>query len=130
MQVNLRYGGASYAGELRAVSPEVANNEVIVRVRFRDGTPTGLRQNQRVSATILLEQKPGAVFVQRGPFLDSGNGRVAYVVEGDIATRRQIKVGSVSINAVEIVDGVSAGEMLVISSTDAFRAAETVRLTD
>jgi hypothetical protein len=39
-------------------------------------------------------------------------------------------VGSVSINAVEIVDGVSAGEMLVISSTDAFRAAETVRLTD
>jgi len=130
MQVDLRYGGASYGGELRAVSPEVANNEVIVRVRFRDGTPTGLRQNQRVSATILLEQKPGAVFVQRGPFLDSGNGRVAYVVEGDIATRRQIKVGSVSINAVEIVDGVSAGEMLVISSTDAFRAAETVRLTD
>ncbi len=130
MEVSLRYGGETFDGELRAVSPEVANNEVIVRVRFLDGTPTGLRQNQRVSATILLERKPDTLFVQRGPFLDSGNGRVVYVVDGDVAARRQIRIGSVSINAVEILEGVSAGETLVISSTDAFRAAQTVRLTD
>jgi HlyD family secretion protein len=130
MGVSLRYGGETFDGELRAVSPEVANNEVIVRVRFLDGAPTGLRQNQRVSATILLERKPDTLFVQRGPFLDSGNGRVVYVVDGDVAVRRQVRIGSVSINAVEILEGVSAGEALVISSTDAFRAAQTVRLTD
>ena len=130
MEVSLRYGGDTFAGELRAVSPEVANNEVIVRVRFVEGTPGGLRQNQRVSATIPLERKPQALYVQRGPFLDSGNGRVAYVVDGDVASRRQITVGSVSINAVEILEGVEPGETVVISSTEAFRAAQTVRLTD
>ncbi|MEE9141301.1 MAG: efflux transporter periplasmic adaptor subunit, partial [Gammaproteobacteria bacterium] len=111
------------------ISPEVKNNEVTGRVRFAGAVPDGLRQNQRVSARLLLESKPDAIKVQRGPFLDSGGGRVAYVVEDDIARRRPIRVGSASVREVEILEGLTDGERIVISNLSAFEGAETVLLT-
>ena len=69
--------------------------------------------------------------VQRGQFLDSGGGRVAYVLtEERIAERRQIQLGARSLGAVEVVAGLNPGEEIVISNLDPFRGAETVLLTD
>jgi HlyD family secretion protein len=69
--------------------------------------------------------------VQRGQFLDSGGGRIAYVVGVDgMAVRREIETGARSLAAVEIVSGLEAGDRIVISNIDPFRSAETVLLTD
>ena len=93
MAAEISYGGHKYAGKLRSVSPEVVNGQVMARVRFADdkaveGRPSGLRQNQRVSTRVLIEEKPNVLMVQRGPFLDTGGGRIAYVMDGDTAIKR------------------------------------------
>lgn len=129
-QVDVRYGAERYRAEIAAVSPEVTDNQVRARARFTAELPPGIRQNQRVSATVLLERKPDTLYVQRGPFLDEGGGRVAYVVTGDLAQRRAIQTGSSSVSAVEILTGLEEGETIVISGTEDFRSAETVLLTD
>lgn len=130
MDAEIRYGNQNYAGKLSAISPEVVESQVTARVRFEGGLPPGMRQNQRVSTRVLMEAKPGVLMVQRGSFVDSSGGRYAYVVDGDIATRRQIEIGSASLTAVEIVSGLSEGERIVISGTDAFEDAETVLVSD
>ena len=126
MDAEIRYGNQTYAGKLSAISPEVVAGQVRARVRFEDGLPPGLRQNQRVSTRVLMESKPGVLMVQRGPFVDSSGGRYAYVLDGDIATRRSIEIGSASVNAVEIVNGLQEGDRIVISGTDEFEDAETI----
>jgi len=69
--------------------------------------------------------------VQRGQFLESGGGRIAYVVnEKNVAEKRQIQTGARSLGAVEIISGLEPGDTIVISNLDAFRSAETVLLTD
>jgi HlyD family secretion protein len=69
--------------------------------------------------------------VQRGQFLDSGAGRIAYVINDDqMAVRRQIQTGARSLGAVEIIAGLDAGDTIVISNLDPFRSADTVLLTD
>jgi HlyD family secretion protein len=71
------------------------------------------------------------MYVQRGQFLDSGAGRIAYVVGEDrIATRRQIEVGARSLGAVEVVSGLQPGDAIIISNLDPFRGADTVLLTN
>ncbi len=47
-------------------------------------------------------------------------------VQDDIAERRAIRTGAVSIDRVEILDGVAAGERIVIAGTDSFDDAERV----
>ena len=131
MSAEIVSGGQRFMGELVAVSPEVVNNQVATRVRFVGDGPTGLRQNQRLTTRILLDEHPDVVMVQRGQFLDSGGGRMAYVVSQDrVAQRRQIQTGAYSLGAVEILAGLEPGETIVISNLDPFRGADTVLLTD
>ena len=47
----------NWDGTVSAVSPEVVNGEVAARVRFAGGTPEGLRQNQRLSVRVVLDQR-------------------------------------------------------------------------
>ena len=131
MSAEVQSGGQRFEGELVAVSPEVVNNQVAARVRFVGDGPLGLRQNQRLTTRILLAEHANVVMVQRGQFLDTGGGRMAYVVSEDrVAQRRQIRIGAYSLGAVEILAGLEPGETIVISNLDPFRGADTVLLTD
>lgn len=131
MQAEILVGGKYYPGHLVAVSPEIINNQVNSRIRFSGEAPTNLRQNQRLTARVLLAEHPDVLMVQRGQFLDSGAGRLTYVLNDDrVAVLRQIQVGARSLGAVEVLSGLEEGETIVISSLDPFRSADTVLLTD
>ena len=131
MQAEILVGGEGYTGELVAVSPEIVNNQVTSRIRFTGRMPTNIRQNQRLTTRILIEERPNVLMLQRGQFLESGGGRVAYVLDGKgLAVRRPISVGARSLAAVEIESGLEEGEQVVISNIEPFRSAETVLITD
>jgi len=131
MTAEVQSGGRNYQARIVAVSPEIVNNQVASRVRFVGDGPTGLRQNQRLTTRILLAEFSDVMMVQRGQFLDSGGGRMAYVINDDrVAQRRQIQTGAYSLGAVEILTGLQPGETIVISNLDPFRGADTVLLTD
>ena len=131
MTAEVLVGGERFPGQLAAVSPEIVNNQVASRIRFNRDMPTGLRQNQRLTVRVLLAEHNDVMMVQRGQFLDSGGGRIAYIVtEQGMAEKRLIEIGARSLGAVEIVGGLQPGDTIVISNLDAFRSAETVLLTD
>jgi HlyD family secretion protein len=115
-------------GKLSALSPEVVKNQVLARVRFDGEQPKGLRQSQRVTARLLIEEKPNVVLLARGPFVESEGGRYAYVVKDGIATRTPIRMGATSISAVEIQSGLKPGDKVVIAGTDAFENASRVSI--
>ena len=128
MPAEIAEGAQKYKGELSAVSPEVVNNQVVARVRFAADKPAGLRQSQQLTTRILIDERPNVLMVERGSFVDTGAGRVAYLVHDGIAERKAIQVGATSLNAVEIVSGVKEGDRIVISGTDSFNGAEKVVL--
>ena len=130
MAAEVRIGGTTAVGTIAAVSPEVVNSQVLARVRFDGEQPPGLRQNQRVSARVLFEEKPDVLMVARGPFLESLGGRHAYVVRDGIAVRTPIQVGATSVSAVEVVEGLQPGDQVVIAGTDTFQDAERVSIND
>jgi HlyD family secretion protein len=131
MTAEVLVGGERYAAQLAAISPEIVNNQVASRIRFSEAMPANLRQNQRLTVRVLLAEYSDVMMVQRGQFLDSGGGRIAYLVTGEgVAQKRQIETGARSLGAVEIVAGLQPGDTIVISNLDAFRSAETVLLTD
>lgn len=130
MAADVRIGATGQPGTISAISPEVVNNQVLVRVRFDGEQPAGLRQNQRVTARVLFEEKPDVVKVARGPFVEQLGGRFAYVVEDGIAVRRPIRLGATSVGEVEILEGIEPGERVVISGTDTFEDAERVAIND
>jgi HlyD family secretion protein len=122
------YEGRPYAARITAVSPEVRDSQVRGTLAFDGEPPAGLRQSQRLSTRLILERKPGVLRVPRGPFLEAGGGRSAYVVQGGLASRRPIEVGAMSVSAVEIKSGLQEGDEIVLSDTSVFDGARTVLL--
>jgi HlyD family secretion protein len=130
MTAEVGIGTATATGTLSAISPEVVRNNVLVRVRFAGAQPAGLRQSQRVTARILIEERPNVLMVARGPFLDAHGGRFIYVVDGGVAVRRPIRTGATSVSAVEILEGLAPGQKVVIAGSESFDDAATVRIND
>jgi HlyD family secretion protein len=130
MDTEVTYAARKYAAKVSAVSPEVRQGQVTGRLRFSGDTPRGLRQNQRVSARIVLESRNDVLKVARGPFLETAGGRVAYVVRDDIATRTAIRAGAGSVTEVEILEGLAPGDAIIISALSEFERATALRLTD
>ncbi len=120
--------GREFPGRVTAISPEVINNQVVATVAFDGEKPQGLKQNQRLTTRLTFESKRDVVKVARGPFLEAESNRVAYVVDGKMATRREIEVGASSVGEVEIVRGLKEGESIVLSDTSSFNDAQTVML--
>ena len=129
MRVEVRIGAQTVGGELTAIAPEVLERQVLARVRL-DASPEGLRQSQRVSARVLIEEKPDVLKLARGPFLETQGGRFAYVMDDGDAVRRPITLGATAVSAVEIVDGLAEGERVVIAGTDLFESAERVQVNE
>ncbi|HBX37539.1 MAG TPA: efflux transporter periplasmic adaptor subunit, partial [Pseudohongiella sp.] len=130
MVADVRSGNQVNNATLVAISPEIIDNQVTARLRFEQPVPDGLRQNQRLSTRILLEQKQGVLMVPRGQFVESGNGRVAYVVRDGMAYRTPIVIGATSLSNIEILDGLQVGDTIVVSSTDLFNGADTVLINN
>jgi HlyD family secretion protein len=121
-------GGDPFAAQVAAVSPEVVNGEVTARLRFAGKQPPGLRQNQRLSARIVMDTRKNVLQVERGPFVDEGGGRSAWVMDGDSAIKRPVRVGTSSLSAVELLDGVKEGDRIVVSGSDQFGDAERISI--
>ena len=130
MNVEITINGNVTKGKLSALSPEVVKNQVLARVRFSGEQPSGLRQSQRVSARLLIEEKPNVLMLARGPFVESEGGRFVYLVQNNIAQRRPFKLGATSITAVEVLEGLKEGDVVVISGTDLFENAEKISLNN
>src|SRR5690606_7909990 len=121
--------GKPWPAKVSAVSPEVVNGEVTARLRFEEGRqPPGLRQNQRLSARIVLDTRTDVLMVERGPFVEQGGGQSAWVVDGRSAVRRPVQTGTNSLGYVEILSGAAEGERIVISGADQFGDAQRVAI--
>ncbi|MGV8922700.1 MAG: efflux RND transporter periplasmic adaptor subunit [Thermomonas sp.] len=130
MPAQITSNGKAFPAKVSAVSPEVVNGEVNARLRFDAGSqPPSLRQNQRLSARIVLDTRRDVLMVERGPFLEQDGGRFAYVVDGSSAVRRPIQAGASSLNAVEIISGLQPGQQIVVSGSDQFDNAERIRIS-
>jgi len=128
MHAEVDFGAGRATGKLSALSPEVVRNLVLARVRFDKEQPAGLRQNQRVSARLLIDERANTLMLARGPFVESEGGRYAYVVRDGIAVRTAIKLGATSISNVEILSGLQAGDKVVIAGTESFENAARVSI--
>jgi len=124
MNAEVTMDGRKLAGTVAGISPDVRNSQVTGRVRFAE-QPRGLRQNQRASVRIVLDQRNDVLKVGRSPFQDSDT-RFVYVVRDGEAVRTPVEYGATAIGEIEIRNGLQVGDVVVLSDMRDFKDAPTV----
>ncbi len=129
MEAEITLGGSNYPGVVTAISPEVIDGGVSARIRFADRLPDNLRQSQRLTAKIFLENKPNALIVNRGSFFDGFRGHV-YKLQNNKALRVPVVLGGSSLKHIEIMEGLQEGDSIIISSLTASATDDQILITD
>jgi HlyD family secretion protein len=124
MNAEVTLDGRTIVGEVAGISPDVRQSQVTGRVRFKD-QPKALRQNQRASVRIVLDERNDVLKVGRSPFNDSDT-RFVYVVRDDEALRLPVEFGATAIGEIEIRSGLNVGDTVVLSDMREYKDAPRV----
>ena len=115
-------------GKVQRIDPSVVNGTVTVDVTL-EGSLNGARPDQTVDGTIELERLTDVLFVGR-PALGQEQSAVGlFKLDPDgSASRIQAKIGRMSVDKVELVSGLAAGDQVILSDMSAWDAYDRVRL--
>ena len=117
-------------GKVARIDPSVQNGTVTVDVTLDGALPKGAaRPDQTVDGTIELERLTDVLFVGR-PALGQEQSTVGvFKLDPDgTASRTQAKIGRMSVDKVELISGLNAGDQVVLSDMSAWDAYDRVRL--
>ena len=118
------------SGHVVRIDPSVQNGTRTVDVSLDDDLPRGAVPDLSVDGKIILEQLDDVVYVGRPAF---GADQAVVMLfkkdpDGAGATRVQVKLGRTSVNTVEVVEGLSVGDKVILSDMSAWDAFDRVRL--
>jgi HlyD family secretion protein len=117
-------------GHVTRVDAAVVNGTVAVDVNFDGPQPADARPDLSVDGTIELERVPDILYVGR-PVQGQPNSAVGLfklLDGGKEATRVSVQVGRTSVNTIEILHGLQAGDQVILSDMSAWDAYDRVRL--
>jgi len=117
-------------GKVSRVDPAVLNGTVTVDVAMVGALPKGARPDLSVEGTVELERLDDVLYVGRPAFGQEQSvvGLFRLADQGANAVRVQVKLGRSSVNTVEILDGLQAGDQVILSDTSAWDAFDRLRL--
>jgi HlyD family secretion protein len=117
------------AGHVTRIDPAVQNGTVTVDVTLEGALPPGARPDLSVDGTVDLERLSNVLYVGRPAFGQENNTIGMFVLQQDGgAVRKQVKVGRSSVNAIEILGGLSEGEQVILSDMTRWDNYDRIRL--
>ena len=110
-------GGKTVKVKVARVYPQVREGRFMVDLDFVDSDPTGLVAGQTAQGRLQLGNDTQALILKNGPFMEQSGGDWVFVLasDGNAAEKRRIKIGRRTIEQLEVLSGLAAGDKVVIS---------------
>lgn len=114
--------GKTYTLKIKKIYPEVANGAFEVDLVFTSDRPTNIKRGQTISLKLSLSDETQAMLLAKGGFYQKTGGNWVYVLDpsANVAKKRDIKVGRQNPNYYEVLGGLDAGDIVIISSYENF----------
>jgi HlyD family secretion protein len=115
-------------GRVNRILPTAETSTLALFIELDDPTAPAFHTNLRVDIEIVTAEKADVLKVRRGPALESAGVEQIYVIDGDHAVRRPVRLGASERREIEIVEGLEPGDEIIISDTSAFERLAEIRI--
>ena len=117
-------------GIVTRVDPGVTDGTVIVDVDLQGALPAGTRPQLQVEGTIYSSQLPDTLYVGKPSYVKNDAAIAVYKLDpaGRYATRVTIRTGKVSLNHVQVLQGLQAGDRIITSEIGEWQDQERILL--
>ena len=120
--------GRSHALTVKKVYPNVTRGEFRADLAFTGPEPAHLRNGQTLYGQLTLAAPSPALVLAKGGFFFDTGGNWVFVVQNGRAGKRKITAGRQNPDEIEILDGLSDGEAVIVSGYAGFAGADVVVL--
>jgi len=129
-QVTIDTRNNKVTGIVARVDPAVVNGNVQVDVSFTQALPSDARPDLSVDGEIKITDIADTLYVSRPIFSQRQSNSTLYKLnpDGNIAKRTQVRLGKGSINQIQIIDGLTVGDKIIISDASSWQKYQTVRI--
>jgi HlyD family secretion protein len=119
---NAQQDGRSYAADISTIYPQIKDGRFTVEMVFTNGQPPVLNPGQSLDARITLGEPAPALLLPNGAFINDSGGAWVYVLDatGHSAQRRAVRTGRRNNSQIEVLEGLSAGDKVILSSYAAY----------
>jgi HlyD family secretion protein len=114
--------------QITKVIPEVKNGRFQVELDFVSAEKLDLKQGLSFGVKLNLSEKTKTTVLSKGSFNEETAGKWIFVVNGNKAERRTIKLGRENPLYYEVLDGLKPGEKVITSSYKDYKLAEVLNL--
>lgn len=117
-------------GHVVRVDPAVENGTVTVDVSLDAPSPKGARPDLTVDGTIEIKRLENVVYVGR-PVQGQADSKVSLfkiIDKGTAAIRVPVRLGRSSVSTIEVLDGLSVGDQIILSDISQWDAHDRIRL--
>lgn len=120
-----------FVGEIITIAPAVesASRTGTVRVRLMNAS-AAVHTGMFARATVVIQRSDDTVIVARDSLLTADGATYVFVVENNVAHRREVEVGIESATRVEIISGLRAGDQVVAEGQDQLNDGDAVTIAD
>lgn len=117
-------------GTVTRIDPAVVNGTVAVDVQLDGPLPTGARPDLSVDGTIDLQRLDDVLYVGRPAFGNENSTISLFKLspDGKYATRVPVKVGRASVNEIQILSGLQAGDTVILSDMSRWDNVDRIHL--
>lgn len=128
LRAQTSFNNKDYELEITYKYPGVTNGRFEVDMLFVGDAPKGIIRGQSLRLRIQLSQSSEELLLPVGGFYKDTGGNWVYVLEGDRAVRRNIKLGRKNTEHFEILEGLQPGDRVITSSYENFGENEVLLL--
>lgn len=121
----------SYAADISTIYPQIKDGRFTVEMVFTGGQPPVLNPGQSLDARITLGEPSSALLLPNGAFINDSGGAWVYVLDdgGRSAQRRAVRTGRRNNSQIEVLDGLKAGDKVILSSYAAYGSSPRLHIT-
>lgn len=130
MTVNVDTHDGVIAGKVERIDPAVRDGSVRVDVTLAGALPPGARPDLSVDGRIRIAELHDVLSVGRPALAAAGSDLSLFRLDpdGDTATRVPVRIGSASVDRVQVLRGLKTGDKVILSDTSQWDKYDRLRL--
>ncbi len=121
-------GSERLEGRVGIITPMVENKKMQFNVHLKEKSHPKLIANQNIEIQIISNQKDSVLRIKRYPMFEDGQRHFVFVVENDVAVKREIVLGISGNDSCEIISGLNEGAKVIVEGVNMYRNMDEIKI--
>ena len=126
--VTVRIGTLRLDGTVSNIRPSVRNGTITFNIELAESAHPRLRAGLRTDVHVVSSFKESALRIANGGYYSGKGEYEMWVVKGNEATPRKLQLGDSNYEYVEVLEGLTPGERVIVSNMDKHKNRKKVKV--